>query len=499
MRLDGARIIVIDDHQDLADNLREILEEEGATVRTASSAAEGVRVAGDTFDVALVDVQLPDARGPSIVPQLKAENGLQEVLLVTGHASIQDAVEAVKAGAFAYVLKPFDSEELVATVERAYERVRMRQREVQLQAAIEHREAALRTLVDTVQALLLVLDEHHVVTQANPAVAHATGVPLKDIVGSNWIENFVPARDRERVREVCHSLHDHDAGASSVSSVIRRGQNGELEERSVNWRWAALNAAGQTRIYASGLDVTELRDLERRTRLAEKLAAVGTIAAGLAHEIRNPLNAASLQLQLLERRLAKFTDDPKLHEPVGTVQQEIIRLSHLVSDFLAFARPQALNVSSTDLGQVIRHVGSLITPLAEERAIRLDIRTPAHPIVVDADGERLKQVLLNLVRNAMDAVAGFVSGPGQGYVEVRVEPDGAGARLVVADNGPGIPPDIEARMFEPFFTTKEEGTGLGMAIAHKIIDMHGGQIRIGRDGGAVFTITLPRRAPRPLR
>lgn len=498
MRLGGARIIVIDDHRDLAENLREILEDEGATVRTASSAAEGMRIAGNAFDVALVDVQLPDARGPSIVPQLKAGDGLQEVLLVTGHASIQDAVEAVKAGAFAYVLKPFDSEDLVATVGRAYERVRLRQRAVQLQAAVEHREAALRTLVDTVQALLLVLDENYVVIQANPAVAHAAGVRLEDIVGSDWIETFVPPRDRERVREVCRSLHAHDTGASLVSTIVRRAENGELEERSVNWRWAALHAAGQTRIYASGLDVTELRDLERRTRLAEKLAAVGTIAAGLAHEIRNPLNAASLQLQLLERRLAKFTDDPKLHDPVRTVQQEITRLSHLVSDFLAFARPQALNVSSLDLGQVIRHVGTLMTPLAEERAIRLDVRGPLHPLVIDADGERLKQVLLNLVRNAMDAVSSSAPAP-QGRVDVRVEPDGAGARLVVADNGPGIPPEIEARIFEPFFTTKEEGTGLGMAIAHKIIDMHGGQIRITRDVGAVFTITLPRRAPRPLR
>src|SRR5690606_23139127 len=215
-----------------------------------------------------------------------------------------------------------------------------------------------------------------------------------------------------------------------------------------------LSTEGQSRVYASGMDVTDLHDLERRTRLAEKLAAVGTVSAGLAHEIRNPLNAAGLQLQLLERRLSKLSQDPKLYEPVQTVQQEISRLSHLVSDFLAFARPQALNVTSLDLGPVVRQVGILMMPLAEDRAIELIVHEPPHPVIIDADGERLKQVLLNLVRNAMDAVCETRLGTGR--VELSVEPDGAGARLVVSDNGPGIPPQTEARIFEPFFTTKEE-------------------------------------------
>jgi len=497
MRLQGARIIVIDDHADLVDNLQEILEDQGASVRTASSAAEGVREAGDTFDVALVDVRLPDARGQSIVPVLKAASGLQEVLLVTGHASIQDAVEAVKAGAFAYILKPFDSEELVATVGRAYERVRLRKRAAELQTVIEQRETALRTLVDTVQALLLVLDQDCNVIQANPAVAVATGLPLSRIIGSRWVDEFVPPRERETMRAACDAARSKEGGHSVDTALLQHFPDGAIDERAISWRLAALCTEGQTRIYASGLDVTELRDLEARTRLAEKLAAVGTVSAGLAHEIRNPLNAAGLQLQLLERRLQRFGDDPKLREPVQTVQQEITRLGHLVSDFLAFARPQALNLATVDLVPVAHQVRKLLQPLADERNIQLVVSSPDTAVVVEADVERLKQVLLNLVRNAMDAVHDTRE-ERRGSVEIGVQPDGAGALLFVADNGPGIPPEILPRIFEPFFTTKEEGTGLGMAIAHKIVDMHGGQIRVHNEGGAMFTISLPRRAPRPL-
>jgi PAS domain S-box-containing protein len=299
VRLDQARIIVIDDHEDLVENLQEILEDQGATVRTASNASAGLALAREGFDVALVDVRLPDARGPLIVPQLKESDGLQEVLLVTGHASMQDAIEAVKAGAFAYVLKPFDSEELIANVGRALDRVRLRRGSVELQRKLEQSEAALRTMVDTVQALLLVLDADCIVRQANPAVAVATGKPLDEIIGQNWVETFVPPREQADVLAKYRSV-GHGTSVGLESFVVRYGPNG-LEERSVSWQLSGLQVDDELRLYASGLDVSEFRDLERRTRLAEKLAAVGTISAGLAHEIRNPLNAASLQLLLLVR------------------------------------------------------------------------------------------------------------------------------------------------------------------------------------------------------
>lgn len=493
MRLQQARILVIDDHDDLVDNLREILEDEGALVRTAASAERGLELAAHGFDVALVDVQLPDARGPQIVPQLKVD-GLQEVLLVTGNASIHDAVEAVKSDAFAYILKPFDPEDLVANVERACRQVSLRRKAASLQRRLGQNEEELRTLVDTVQALLLVLDGDFKVVQANPAVAAATGRDVDEILNAPWLEACVPPRAQASMRAAFDSLREHPEAVSVDGIITRRRDDGHLEERSVSWQLAALGDGVTFRIYASGLDVTDFAELERRTRIAEKLAAVGTISAGLAHEIRNPLNAANLQLQLLERRLSKITADPKLHEPVDTVREEIQRLSNLVSDFLTFARPTAIDARPTNLCELIEHVASLERPEAAEHGVELVASCMSPNIPVNVDRQRIEQVLLNLIRNALEAV---LETPPPRRVSLTVARDGAGASIVVTDTGPGIPREVASRIFEPFFTTKDAGTGLGMAIAHKIIDMHGGHLQIGGSKGAQITIALPPRPPQP--
>jgi PAS domain S-box-containing protein len=489
-QLRDARVLVVDDHADLAENLHEILTDEGAVVRIAASAAAARIAAREPFDVALVDVRLPDATGLELVPELKSAEGMQEVLLVTGHASIQDAIEAVRAGAYAYVLKPFDPDDLVTTVARAVERVRLRRRASSLQHALERSEAALRTMVDTVQALLLVLDEHGTVVDANPAVAIATGRPLAEIRGRNWIETFVPPRDREEFRRVCQAVASQRAGIGVDAAVLQEGDG--LHERVVSWRLSGIVVDEELRIYASGLDMTEIRDLERRTRLAEKLAAVGTVSAGLAHEIRNPLNAAVLQLQLLERRVAKADVDGKIRATADLVRAEIGRLSNLVTDFLLFARPQAINPRDIDLVQCVGSVVSLQKPVAKQRRVGLSVQASRESIIVEGDAERLKQIILNLVSNAIEAV------DEGGHVDVLVEPYGAGARVIVQDDGPGVPEDCLARIFEPFFTTKHAGTGLGMAIAHSLVELHGGTIEVTNTTGARFCVELPRRTPKPL-
>ena len=165
------------------------------------------------------------------------------------------------------------------------------------------RSGSISTMVEAVAALLLVLDEHGLVVQANPAVAAATGVPIHELIGLDWAERFVPEADRAELTSAFAKTRGGRAGMALEGRVLCRREN-QVEERVIRWRLAGLPGPEGFRIYASGLDVTDVRGLERRTRLAEKLAAVGTFSAGLAHEIRNPLNGATLQLQLLERQLA---------------------------------------------------------------------------------------------------------------------------------------------------------------------------------------------------
>jgi signal transduction histidine kinase len=234
----------------------------------------------------------------------------------------------------------------------------------------------------------------------------------------------------------------------------------------------------------------EQLDAENRERRiqTDRLTAMQTLSSGLAHEVRNPLNAARLQLELLERRLRRVNDDPKLVEPIELANHEIERLTALLNDFLSFARPPELHIHDQDVVDVCKHVIELERPLADRRQVKLEL-VPHAPLVAPIDSGKLHQIVQNLVRNGIEATQ-----PG-GHVEVAI---GNGApdafHIRVSDDGPGIPADVLPRIYEPFFSTKDTGTGMGMAIVHSLVTMHGGKIDIDTSQrGTLFDIVLPRQ------
>jgi signal transduction histidine kinase len=225
---------------------------------------------------------------------------------------------------------------------------------------------------------------------------------------------------------------------------------------------------------------------ERRTQ-ADRLAAMQTLSAGLAHEVRNPLNAARLQLELLERRLRRAVQDPKLVEPSELACHEIARLTSLLDDFLAFARPPELHRRESDIFEICRHVVDAERPLAQRRGVVLALADHA-PINAQVDAGKLHQVIQNLVRNGIEAA------PQGGRVDLRVHNGRSLVHIEIEDNGPGIPLDVLPRIYEPFYSTKEGGTGMGMAIVHSLVTMHGGTIAISTsDEGTTFDVTVPLR------
>jgi signal transduction histidine kinase len=251
-------------------------------------------------------------------------------------------------------------------------------------------------------------------------------------------------------------------------------------------------AMRQVRLHA------EKRELARRAQMVEKLAAVGTMTAGLSHEIRNPLNAAALQLSVLERRIAKLPRDahPSLLEPLTLVRDEIRRLDHILEDFLQFARPREFVPKPIDVVPVVNKVLDLLGGEAERRHVRLERElAPVPPIA--GDEERLRQVLVNFCLNAFEAVkeGGMVRVSCREIPPDPLRPDAAReVAIVIDDDGHGIPPEQRDRIFEPFFTTKAKGSGLGLSIVHAIVTQHGGAIEVEEspEGGARFVLRLPR-------
>jgi signal transduction histidine kinase len=226
---------------------------------------------------------------------------------------------------------------------------------------------------------------------------------------------------------------------------------------------------------------------ERRIQV-DKIAAMQTLSNGLAHEVRNPLNAAALQLELLERRLRRSVlDDTKLVEPIQVANHELARLTAMLNEFLQFARPPELQTQDQDVIDIVKHVVEVERPLARRR--RVELRFPYHaPVIANVDSGKLHQIVQNLVRNGVEAT------PPGGHVELAVKNgDDKAVHICVRDDGPGIPAEVLPRIYEPFFSTKESGTGMGMAIVHSLVAMHRGKIDIATSpNGTQFDVELPR-------
>jgi signal transduction histidine kinase len=220
-----------------------------------------------------------------------------------------------------------------------------------------------------------------------------------------------------------------------------------------------------------------------RAREAEQLRALG---AGLAHEIRNPLNGASLHLSVLDRALARSPEvSPHAREAAEVLRAEIKRLSALVSDFLEVARPKPLARVDCDVNEIARAVLTLVAPEADSRGVALRVESFPLPATALVDPDRVRQILLNLVRNGIEAVAEG------GHVAILVRRLPEAIEIDVADDGAGIA-DAGAPIFDAFYTTKERGTGLGLSIVHRIVSDHGGDVRFdSKPGSTVFTVRLP--------
>ena len=231
----------------------------------------------------------------------------------------------------------------------------------------------------------------------------------------------------------------------------------------------------------------EMKDAQRQLVQHEKMALLGTFASGLAHEVRNPLNSISLQLSILDRRVARQErGEGDLRAPLGVIREEIQRLDALVGDFLLFSRTSRVKYEPVQLDPLVDEVVRLLVPEADECGVELARIAPRRPVpVLVGDTEKLKQVVINLVRNAIEAL------PDGGHVRVATESEAARARISVHDDGPGLPQGLD--IFQLFVTTKPKGTGLGLSIAQQIVLDHGGEIAATSepDGGATFTVSLP--------
>jgi two-component system, NtrC family, sensor histidine kinase HydH len=272
----------------------------------------------------------------------------------------------------------------------------------------------------------------------------------------------------------------------------------------VSDRDLTLDRAGRVRrLVASALDlkdmhgetigcVIHLRDVTERMLMKEQMwrmeqfASLSTLASGLHHEIKNPITALSIHVQLLEERLRCGNDGP-VAEMIGVLKSEVRRLHTTLESFRNLASLQRLHLKRVDVQEMLEGIVRLVRPQATQQGVRLELmRIDGELPPVALDSEKIEQAVLNLVLNALEAM------PGGGELSLRAAVEDGRLRVVVRDSGPGIPPEIQDHIFRPYFTTKDRGTGIGLTLAEKLIRQHRGHLdfRTG-PGGTSFSITLP--------
>jgi PAS domain S-box-containing protein len=473
-------ILVIEDNADARDNLRDILELDDHHVAMAGSAAEAMaRDDWAQFAAIILDRRLPDATAEQLMPRLKVAAPAAAVIVITGYADLQGAIAALRQGATDYILKPLNPDLLRTSLGRIAERR-------QLASAKERSEAAFRHLVEAAECLIVILRPDHTIVYFSPFAERLTGYSAAEVRGRDYLALLLAETERTAVAEELRRV---------IAGTPTPGFENPVRCRDGSRRWMAWNARyladyeDGPAILKVGQDITFLKQAQERALQAERLAAIGEVVTGLAHESRNALQRSQACLEMLALAVR---DRPQALDLISRIQEAQDHLHHLYEDVRSYAAPIKLEKTPCDLRAAWREAwGHLESARAGKQAVLrevvdgVDLRCLADPF-------RLEQIFRNILDNSLAAC----SAPA--VIEIRAETaerDGQPAlRIAVSDNGPGIGSEQRPKVFDPFFTTKAKGTGLGMAIAKRIVEAHGGRIDIGeRVGpGAVFLITLPK-------
>lgn len=385
--------------------------------------------------------------------------------------AVADALSRLLDLELAVMLESY-REDLVARVKRAA----LVEHEASRRRAARMDEQYLRA-VELSPLVVMALDERSEVVLFNEAAERATGFERDEVVGRSFGELFLPSGERDRAAAI------EGAGPGERVELPLLTRAGKLRD----YRWRVGRSTNGSGVILVGDDVTDERVERVRRQQQERLAAVGTLAAGLAHEIRNPLNGARLHVAFLERTLQKGCGSDEALEAVHVVGDEIQRLARLVTDFLDFARPRPLALENASIQALCGRATGLVAATAEAAGVTLTSDLPPRDIGFEADAQRLEQVLLNLLHNAIEALAPA----GGGAVVLRARREPYHVWIEVEDDGPGLP-DGHVPVFDAFFSTKPHGTGLGLAIVHRIVSDHGGTIDVdSRPGQTRFRLKLP--------
>jgi signal transduction histidine kinase/ActR/RegA family two-component response regulator len=532
------RILLVDDDPEIIELVQHILEDNDCEVVPQFSGEEAWDVLlaaqdepNDEFDLILLDVMMVGMNGYELCERIKTHERFRftPVLMMTALASVDDKAMGLGVGADDYITKPFDPRELLARIgamlriRRMEQELRQRNRELATLNTINQSVASSLDLeqilantmqgvgeIASVEAGFLVLidpqSDEQVLSQRFTRDTGSNGSPEVNVhygIVDHVIENCQPVLVNDVARDarfshqsnsaahpvLCVPLVVKDEVMGAIQVFKKHGGQFNQNDQELFQSIAASVAAAieNARLYNELADFA--RELERsQAQLiqAEKMAAAGRLAASIAHEINNPLQAIHNSLHLT---LRPSLPEEKRTRFLAMAQEEVERLIDIVRRLLEFYRPSRGQRVETNVNQVIENVLALTNKRLQHGHVTVKAQLAPNLPALHVVPDQLTQVFLNIIINAIEAM------PGGGQLKIRTgeSVDGKWEQIAFTDDGPGMDEETKASIFEPFFTTKSAGTGLGLAISYGIIERHGGQIQVDSapDGGSSFVVQLP--------
>ncbi|MBC7249440.1 MAG: response regulator [Anaerolineae bacterium] len=551
----GETVLIVDDRDDSIQFLSEyILEPNGYKYIVAKDGETGLRRAlTENPDLIIMDLKMPKMSGLEVLAALRERNVNIPVILMTFHGSEETAVQAFRLGARDYMIKPYDTQEMLNSIERALTEVRLRAERdqltrniMQVNRQLERRVKELSILYSIGKSVTALLDTEKVLSRIVEAAVYVTGAEegslmlvdkesgelymraarglgekyargfrlrVEDSIAGQVVKTgrpFLESGDAQRlkvktgylVKSLMYVPLKAGQEVIGVLSVDNKVSNTPFTESDLYLLSALADYAAiaivnarlydEVKSFSEELEqkvierTKELKEAQEQLIQSEKLASIGQLAAGVAHELNNPI---SVMLGFAQAILRKMPEDDPLRKPLSTIEREGLRCKAIIQNLLDFARRNKPALQPVDVNQVLEAACVLIEhQMSLDNIVVTKGYAPDLPRVL-ADPNQLQQVFVNIIQNAYQAM------PDGGTLRLVTRSLGDEVQIIFADTGIGIPPENIKRIFDPFFTTKEvgQGTGLGLSVSYGIVEQHGGTIEVeSKVGvGTTFIITLP--------
>jgi two-component system NtrC family sensor kinase len=494
------KLLLIDDEPDILRVLAMSLRADGYEVITAESGEAGLAAfEAQAPDIVLLDIKMPGMSGIDVLQAVKAKETLSEVIIITGHGDVDNAVEALKYGASDFINKPVRDATLAVALKRAVEKLAIR-RQLQdhtreLEARVEAATRALKRqaqfqarlirsstdgIVATDQALRIVI--------FNPAAETIFGYTREEVVRQMKLAEIYPPELAAEFQKGMTADGERLEIAPRETTVVDRSG----ESIPVRLSGATLHEKGKMMgTVAFFQDLREIKQLERALLRRERLAAVGQTVAGVAHGIKNILHGLKGGRHLVDVGIAR-QDNDRLEKGWDMVGRNIDRTSDLVMDLLRYSKERTPEPEPCRPNEIAAEVGELVKEAAQVHDIAIVQELDPAIGTVTMDPHSLHSVLLNLMSNAVDACRDDPDTTKAFQITIRTCPAADGRlQFEITDNGMGMSAEVQEKLFTSFFSTKgHSGTGLGLMVTRKLIEEDGGTITVASTPGKGTTVTV---------